>query len=602
MTSRYERSAFQLENNATVRVSLDTKLDLIAEHGYRDNRWGRDLINESMVADSEICHFPHAVLEIKLSLELGQEAPQWVQNLLKKDYIISCGKFSKFIHGCAVLLPRKVTLLPCWFPHLEQTSDFRADDRIIRQTSKSEFGKSRITSLRNSMTDIKIDMNSIQKSASKSVNDQKDVELVTFNPGNAGKGDLKDSKNSEKNQGKWNPRRFIPANLSSKIPFIRDKKRKMKKVQAPIKIEPKTFFANERTFIQWMSFLILIQGIGFGLLGLGIQVWLKVAGFLFIILSLVFMIYAIVLFLVRRHKIATRQRGPYDERVGPIMIVTLLMLGLLTTVILYATGFTVACKGYPLLSNSFFHYHPSEALWHPTKERVIIVGPDMITYIDPNTYSTENYVLAGDYEGVTLVPSRPGFLYVGMEWPATVVEWNEETHQVTRTIPMDIPGDAAEGLEGLAFVPIDGHPHGGLWWVGSQYDGRIYVFDVDLTDPQSTATQVDSFAPIPNLTHISALNYHPQSGLVFGVIARKWAFAITSDKQIQGSWPLGVGNPEGFCIVGSGPTYESYLACDACEDVWKFKFSFSSGIESGKCAGTSSLAPSSNSTNNYLSS
>lgn len=33
-----------------------------------------------------------------------------------------------------------------------------------------------------------------------------------------------------------------------------------------MRIEPKTFFANERTFIQWMSFMIIIQGIGFGLM------------------------------------------------------------------------------------------------------------------------------------------------------------------------------------------------------------------------------------------------------------------------------------------------------------------------------------------------
>ena len=36
---------------------------------------------------SEITRFPHAVLEVKLSLPEGQEAPDWVRELLESGYL-----------------------------------------------------------------------------------------------------------------------------------------------------------------------------------------------------------------------------------------------------------------------------------------------------------------------------------------------------------------------------------------------------------------------------------------------------------------------------------------------------------------------------------
>ena len=34
----------------------------------------------------------------------------------------------------------------------------------------------------------------------------------------------------------------------------------------PIKVDPKTFFANERTLLHWLSFLIVVQSIGIALM------------------------------------------------------------------------------------------------------------------------------------------------------------------------------------------------------------------------------------------------------------------------------------------------------------------------------------------------
>lgn len=54
--------------------------------------------------------FPHAVLEVKLSLPEGEEEPTWVTDLVGRntDLCAEVHKFSKFIQGTATLFPRDV--------------------------------------------------------------------------------------------------------------------------------------------------------------------------------------------------------------------------------------------------------------------------------------------------------------------------------------------------------------------------------------------------------------------------------------------------------------------------------------------------------------
>jgi uncharacterized membrane protein YidH (DUF202 family) len=593
MTSRYERTAFQLEGNATVRVSLDTRLDLITEHGYRNNRWGRDLTNEAAIADSEICHFPHAVLEIKLSFQMGEEPPQWVKDLLAKDWIITCGKFSKYIHGCAVNLPRKVTLLPPWFPMLEATSNFKADDRILMKGTGRDgslfkrdgsiMASGRFPPIPKNGTvngkEVKIDVAKTPKAERK----KSEIELVTMN--RDGKPVVKGGKGAKDgHKGKW-------AGVLAGVPLVgkhfKKNEKKKKKVQAPMKIEPKTFFANERTFLQWMSFLVLIQAIGITLMGMSTIMLVRVSGLIFVVIALIFMVYAIVIFLVRRLKIARRERGPYDERCGPVSIVVLLMVGLIVMLILHFGGYLIPCKGYALLDGNFYQYNPSDLVYDYDNEQLITVGPDMLTFIDVGSRKTYNHPVAGDLEGVTLVPSQSGKVYLGNEYPAYILEWDSSSKSVTRKIDIPLPNIQKDiGLEGLAFVPDGSHPHGGTFWVGNQNDGQVYIYDIDLTAAEPVPQFVENFQPLPGLSAISALNFHQDSGLVYGIVDRKWLFAMDPvDKSLTGTWGIGLGNPEGVAVIGKGPKYEMYLACDSCYEIWRFTFDWKDGVHSGKCSG-----------------
>lgn len=97
-----------------------------------------------------------------------------------------------------------------------------------------------------------------------------------------------------------------------------------KTVVIPVKIEPKVFFANERTFLSWIQFAIFLGGIGTAMLGLG-NYHAAVCGLMLIIVSAAFAIYSLYLFQWRAQRIRSKDPGPYDDLYGPIVLVTMFM-------------------------------------------------------------------------------------------------------------------------------------------------------------------------------------------------------------------------------------------------------------------------------------
>lgn len=77
------------------------------QHAGRCRR--RDEANQQW-SRTEVTRFPHAVLEVKLSLPEGESEPKWVTDLVggTSGLCAEVHKFSKFIQGTATLFPRDV--------------------------------------------------------------------------------------------------------------------------------------------------------------------------------------------------------------------------------------------------------------------------------------------------------------------------------------------------------------------------------------------------------------------------------------------------------------------------------------------------------------
>lgn len=101
-----------------------------------------------------------------------------------------------------------------------------------------------------------------------------------------------------------------------------------KRIALPTRVEPKVFFANERTFLSWLNFTVILGGLAVGLLNFGDRVGRISAG-LFTFIAMAAMLYALITFHWRAASIRKRGQTGIDDRFGP----TVLALALLAAVV-----------------------------------------------------------------------------------------------------------------------------------------------------------------------------------------------------------------------------------------------------------------------------
>jgi uncharacterized membrane protein YidH (DUF202 family) len=110
-----------------------------------------------------------------------------------------------------------------------------------------------------------------------------------------------------------------------------------KRIALPTRVEPKVFFANERTFLSWLNFTVILGGLAVGLLNFGDRVGQISAG-VFTVIAMGAMLYALFTFHWRARSIRKRGQAGFDDRYGP----TILALALLGAIIVnFVLRFTV---------------------------------------------------------------------------------------------------------------------------------------------------------------------------------------------------------------------------------------------------------------------
>ena len=101
--------------------------------------------------------------------------------------------------------------------------------------------------------------------------------------------------------------------------------------KAPIKIEPKVFFANERTFLAWMHLSVILAGASIAILafadnstGTAGQLY----GVVLLPVAISFIVYSMYQYNRRATMIRHRHPGPYEDTVGPTVLGVLLMISI----------------------------------------------------------------------------------------------------------------------------------------------------------------------------------------------------------------------------------------------------------------------------------
>ncbi|ORZ10735.1 VTC domain-domain-containing protein [Absidia repens] len=108
---------------------------------------------------------------------------------------------------------------------------------------------------------------------------------------------------------------------------------KKKKKNKGDRIEPKIFFANERTFIHWLYFAALLLTTALTLLNFGDRTT-RISGGVFFGIAFGFAIYAFFRYRWRAHRIINRPTERYDDLYGPIGLCILLVGALILNFVL----------------------------------------------------------------------------------------------------------------------------------------------------------------------------------------------------------------------------------------------------------------------------
>ena len=153
LRASYTRTAFQIPGDDRIRVSLDTNVAFIREDSLDSDRpcrdpedWHRKEIDDheleypySSIKKGEISRFPHAILEIKLKDQKSTKGNEWLDDLMSSHLVKETPRFSKFVHGTALLFEDYVNSFPFWLSDLD--SDIRQDPETAFQEEQQRLAK-----------------------------------------------------------------------------------------------------------------------------------------------------------------------------------------------------------------------------------------------------------------------------------------------------------------------------------------------------------------------------------------------------------------------------------------------------------------------------
>lgn len=106
-----------------------------------------------------------------------------------------------------------------------------------------------------------------------------------------------------------------------------------KRIALPTRVEPKVFFANERTFLSWLNFTVLLGGLAVGLLNFSDNIG-RTSAVLFTIVAMATMAYALFTYHWRAKSIRMRGQGGFDDRYGPTVLAVALAAAVVVNLVL----------------------------------------------------------------------------------------------------------------------------------------------------------------------------------------------------------------------------------------------------------------------------
>jgi len=320
----YTRTAFQIPGDDRIRISLDTDLALIREDSLDSDRpcrepedWHRHDIDDANmeypfddVRKGEISKFPYALLEIKVrENELHSRTKEWYHELMSSHLVHGAPRFSKFVHGVAVLFDDYVNSFPFWLSDLEE--DIRKDPRkawdVEQERKKKQIeDETAVGSFRPSVRDFggrgtppgpgfagpgfsyrgtppgpsglesesgfpkvapqgSSDTKMLTREDLAEVEDESDQEPDKVPPKGANSSTLDGLRQLFPSFSSTRYGRAHSGRRPVALPAGVQKPKQLIMYSGEVKVEAKVWLANQRTFIKWMHMVVLLASLGVAL-------------------------------------------------------------------------------------------------------------------------------------------------------------------------------------------------------------------------------------------------------------------------------------------------------------------------------------------------
>jgi uncharacterized membrane protein YidH (DUF202 family) len=305
------------------------------------------------INQSEVNRFPYALLEIKLKEDGLRKRPTWIEDLMASHLVHPTPRFSKFVHGIAVLFEDYVNSLPFWLSDLE--SDIRKDpQKTFEEEEQRRAQRHEDVMAVGSLIGAGAKSGSYKPTQSSPVSKSyladrmsRDSIAQTLNrqasmPANGEEvGESSGQRQEEHGRSYGTLSSVIPGFSLSK--YSRAKRASQQPlpegVVAPtqwiknmgeLKVEPKVWLANERTFLKWQHICILQGGLAVGLYtAAGENTIASIIGLLFVLIAIFAGAWGYAMLRIRRTMIVERSGKDFDNMIGPMIISVSLMFVLI---------------------------------------------------------------------------------------------------------------------------------------------------------------------------------------------------------------------------------------------------------------------------------
>ena len=374
--SSYNRVAFQHSSSNDVRLTLDSNLVLNNEASVKLSEKDFCHPHGTKFNSRSVHQFPYGILEIKLK----NETPSFIDELINSDMLIDASKFSKFQSGVALFYRHKIQRVPYWY---------FANDIVEEIDTKVTLE-----------TDSPMSMMGNDEFKTAPTKNKADVAISIVRSSETGGSDGDPCKAG------------VRSRFSSK--YLQKKEKTPARVPAPkqrAKVEPKTYFANERTFIQWLSISLLLITFAIAIFTLNddndedgrrsrsVQDRQN-SGLVLVVSGGFIAVYSICMYLWRLKRIHEQNSDGYTAIFGPIILTASLVVCVCITVV-YNWPTTESSN----VDASFFNY-----FWQVATLSFSGNGPEIRSGI------CEKHSLLGDtYSSLHFQPSGISFQ---RHWPA----------------------------------------------------------------------------------------------------------------------------------------------------------------------------------------